>query len=164
MIGGFRQLLKRNVENKFKISILSRKIPATYNIFDILNWDGKDLLKIPLIERKSLLLKSVHLDEFINLVNFQELNDLKKHLNYNLKAGFEGIVLKKTYSSYEPGKRSGKWIKIKKQDTIDVQVIGATKSTGSQAFGALILKKMENFLERSGRDLLIMIVSIYLIF
>jgi DNA ligase-1 len=71
VIGGFRQLLKRNVENKFKISILSRKIPATYNIFDILNWDGKDVLKIPLIERKSLLLKAVHLDEFINLVIFR---------------------------------------------------------------------------------------------
>lgn len=150
VIGGFKQLLKRNVENKFKISILSRKIPATYNIFDILNWDGKDVLKIPLIERKSLLLKAVHLDEFINLVNFQELNDLKKHLEYNLKAGFEGIVLKKTYSPYEPGKRSGKWIKIKKQDTIDVQVIGATKSTGSQAFGALILKKDGKFFGKVG--------------
>ena len=49
--------------------------------------------KIPAFESSSL-------DEFINLVNFQELNDLKKHLDYNLKVGFEGIMLKKTYSQY----------------------------------------------------------------
>ncbi|MDP3483917.1 MAG: RNA ligase family protein, partial [Methanobacteriaceae archaeon] len=139
--GGFRQLLKRNVEDKFKISILARKMPATYNIFDIINWDGEFVMEKPLIERKSLLLKAVNLDEFIDLIDFQELNDVKKHLNDNLKAGFEGIVLKKTYSPYEPGKRSGNWIKLKKQDTIDVYVVGATKSTGSIAFGALILKK-----------------------
>ncbi len=36
--GRFRDLLKRNVENKFKIHILSKKIPATYNIFDIIPW------------------------------------------------------------------------------------------------------------------------------
>lgn len=148
--GGFRELLKRNVEDKFKISILSRKIPATYNIFDILNWDGEFVMERPLIERKSLLLKVVNLDEFIDLVNFQELNDVNKHLNDNLKAGFEGIVLKKTYSPYESGKRSGNWIKIKKQDTIDVYVVGATKSTGSIAFGALILKKDGKFFGKVG--------------
>ncbi|MDP3624488.1 MAG: ATP-dependent DNA ligase [Methanobacteriaceae archaeon] len=148
--GGFRQLLKRNVEDKFKISILSRKIPATYNIFDIINWDGEFVMEKPLIERKSLLLKAVNLDEFIDLIDFQELNDVKKHLNDNLKAGFEGIVLKKTYSPYEPGKRSGNWIKLKKQDTIDVYVVGATKSTGSIAFGALILKKDGKFFGKVG--------------
>lgn len=148
--GGFRQLLKRNVEDKFKISILSRKIPATYNIFDIINWDGEFVMERPLIERKSLLLKAVNLDEFIDLIDFQELYDIKKHLNDNLNAGFEGIVLKKTYSPYEPGKRSGNWIKLKKQDTIDVYVVGATKSTGSIAFGALILKKDGKFFGKVG--------------
>jgi DNA ligase-1 len=148
--GGFRQLLKRNVEDKFKISILSRKIPATYNIFDIIKWDGEFVMERPLIDRKSLLLKAVNLDEFIDLVNFQELNDVNKHLNDNLKAGFEGVVLKKTYSQYESGKRSGNWIKIKKQDTIDVYVVGATKSTGSIAFGALILKKDGKFFGKVG--------------
>ncbi len=148
--GGFRELLKRNVEDKFKISILARKIPATYNIFDIINWDGEFVMERPLIERKSLLLKAVNLDEFIGLIDFQELTDVEKQLNDNLKASFEGIVLKKTYSPYEPGKRSGNWIKIKKEDTIDVYVVGATKSTGSIAFGALILKKDGKFFGKVG--------------
>ncbi len=148
--GGFRELLKRNVEDKFKISILSRKIPATYHIFDILEWDSKEVREMPLIERKSLLLKAVNLDEFIDLVNFQDANDVKKQLDSYLNQGFEGVVLKKTYSHYEPGKRSGQWLKIKKQDTIDVHVVGATKSTGSIAFGALILKKDGKFFGKVG--------------
>ena len=148
--GGFRELLKRNVEDKFKISILSRKIPATYHIFDILKWDGKEVMEMPLIERKSLLLKAVHLDEFIDLVNFKETLDVKKQLNDYLHQGFEGVVLKEMYSHYESGKRSGQWLKIKKQDTIDVYVVGATKSTGSIAFGALILKKDGKFFGKVG--------------
>lgn len=150
VFGGFRELLKRNVEDKFKISILSRKIPATYNVFDILMWEDENLMKTPLIERKSLLLKVVNLDEFINLVNFHELKDLKKDMENYLNQGFEGAVLKETYSHYEPGKRSGKWTKIKKKDTIDVYVVGATKSTGSIAFGALILKRDGKYFGKVG--------------
>jgi DNA ligase-1 len=92
----------------------------------------------------------VNLDEFIDLVNFQEAGDVKKQLDIYLNQGFEGVVLKKTYSHYEPGKRSGQWLKIKKQDTIDVHVVGATKSTGSIAFGALILKKDGKFFGKVG--------------
>ena len=40
--GGFRQLLNRNVEDRFKISLLSRKNPATYNIFDIIHYQKED--------------------------------------------------------------------------------------------------------------------------
>ena len=35
-------------------------------------------MEMPLIERKSLLLKAVNLDEFIDLIDFQELNDVNK--------------------------------------------------------------------------------------
>lgn len=45
VVGGFRKLLKRNVEDPFKIKILSKKIPATYHVFDILRWDGENIFK-----------------------------------------------------------------------------------------------------------------------
>ena len=57
--GGFRQLLNRNVEDRFRIRLLSRKNPATYNIFDIIRHE-KDLLNLPIIERKGILMKVVH--------------------------------------------------------------------------------------------------------
>ena len=129
--GGFRQLLNRNVEDRFKIGLLSRKNPATYNIFDIILHGKDNLLKIPLIERKGVLMKVVNPDNRIEIVPFQEISNIEEQfLNY-LKNGFEGAVIKNSYSKYEPGRRSDQWLKIKKGDTVDVHIIGATRSTGS---------------------------------
>lgn len=150
--GGFRQLLKRNVEDKFKIGILSWKMPATYNLFDILHLDGEDLTNKTLLERKGILLKAVYFKEGIDIVPFQEARDSnwKNRFKEYLDEGFEGVVLKKAHSTYEAGKRSDKWLKVKKQDTVDVYVVGATRSTGSIPFGALILKKDGKFLGKVG--------------
>ncbi|AEG18227.1 ATP-dependent DNA ligase [Methanobacterium paludis] len=150
--GGFRDLLKRNVENKFKIHILSKKIPATYNIFDIIQWKGEDLISKPLIERKKVLIDAVYMDDRMRIVPFLKVDNqtVRKHFLEYLKDGFEGAVIKNAFSKYEPGKRSGQWIKIKREDTVDVYVVGATKSTGSIPFGALILKKDGRYFGKVG--------------
>jgi DNA ligase 1 len=148
--GGFRQLLNRNIEDKFKISLLSRKIPATYNIFDIMQLENEDLTEKPLIERKSIIMKVVHPDERIEIVPFHEVDKPDKQFKEYLKQGFEGAVIKETYSKYEPGKRSDRWLKIKKGDTVDVHVIGATRSTGSMPFGALLMEKDGKYFGKVG--------------
>ncbi len=147
--GGFRKLLNRNVEDRFKISLLSRKNPATYNIFDIIRHE-KDLLNIPIIERKDILMRVVNPDDNIAIVPFNEVKNIREEfLNY-LKDGFEGVILKNSYSKYEPGKRSDQWLKIKKGDTVDVHIIGATKSTGSIPFGALLMEKDGKYFGKVG--------------
>lgn len=148
--GGFRQLLNRNVEDRFKISLLSRKIPATYNIFDIVRYEGEDLSSRPLIERKGI--KVVHLDNRTEIVSFHEANDPEEQFLNFLKQGFEGAVIKNSYSKYEPGRRSDQWLKIKKGDTVDIHVIGATKSTGSIPFGALLMEKDGKYFGKVGQD------------
>ena len=70
--GGFRQLLNRNVEDRFKISLLSRKNPATYNIFDIMCYEKEDLLIKPIIERKGILMRVVNPNKRIEIVPFNE--------------------------------------------------------------------------------------------
>jgi bifunctional non-homologous end joining protein LigD len=141
--GGFRQLLKRNVEDPFKIKILAKKIPSTYNVFDILRWEGEVLLNKPLLERKSTLLKALPTNERLDLVPFQEAHSstLEKVFQDHVRRGYEGIILKEAYSSYEVGKRPGSWLKLKREDTVDVNVIGATYSTSSLPFGALIMER-----------------------
>jgi len=57
-----------------------------------------------------------------------------------VQTGFEGIVCKRLGSTYQPGVRSPDWVKIKKKDMVDVQIIGVTKSD-SGPFGALIMVK-----------------------
>ncbi len=150
--GGFRTLLKRNVEDKLKISILSKKIPATYNIFDILTWKGEDLTQKPLVERKRILIKALHSDDRTRIVPFKIVDNqtVKDHFTEYRDQGYEGAVLKNTSSKYESGKRSGQWLKIKREDTVDVHVIGATKSTGSIAFGGLMMERNGKYFGKVG--------------
>ena len=148
--GGFRQLLNRNVEDRFKIGLLSKKNPATYNIFDIINFEGEDLTKKPLIERKGILIRNVHPNDRLEIVPFPEVDKPVEQFHEYLKNGFEGAVIKNTYSKYEPGKRSDQWLKIKKGDTVDVYIIGATKSTGSIPFGALLMEKDGKYFGKVG--------------
>jgi DNA ligase D-like protein (predicted 3'-phosphoesterase) len=58
-----------------------------------------------------------------------------------LEKGLEGVVAKKKGSFYEPGARSGSWLKIKKLRSCDCVVLGYTKGSGVrlETFGALLL-------------------------
>lgn len=149
--GGFGHLINRNVEDEFRINLLAKKIPATYHIFDLIEYEGKKLLDLPLKERKKLLMNVVHSDEHINIVPFKIVENLsvKEHFKEYIDEGFEGAILKNTQSKYEPGKRTGQWIKIKKEDTVDVYVIGATKSE-ALPFGALIMERNGEFFGKVG--------------
>jgi DNA ligase-1 len=150
--GGFRKLLKRNVEDKLKISLLSRKLPGTYHIFDILRIDGEDLTQKPLAERKKILLKMVNPGNNTQVVPFQIVTTktVQEQFKKSLEEGYEGLVLKKADSFYEPGKRSDEWLKIKREETIDVNIIGATISNGSIPFGALIMEKDGKYFGKVG--------------
>jgi DNA ligase 1 len=150
--GGFRKLLKRNVEDPFKIKILSKKIPATYHVFDILRWDGEDFLNKPLIERKATLLKILPANERLKLVPFQEAHSstVEKIFQDHVREGYEGIILKEASSPYDSGKRPGTWLKLKREDTVDVHVIGATYSTGSLPFGALMMERAGKYFGKVG--------------
>jgi len=50
-------------------------------------------------------------------------------------------MAKKKNSLYEPGVRTGNWLKMKKLHTADCIIFGYTKGTGARAetFGALLL-------------------------
>jgi bifunctional non-homologous end joining protein LigD len=82
-----------------------------YYVFDLLVWANRDLTRLPLIERRVLLksLVVVH-DKRIRISDYVEAtpNDL---LSAVREQGLEGIIGKQKDSSYQPGKRSGAWIK-----------------------------------------------------
>jgi DNA ligase-1 len=150
--GGFRRLLKRNVEDKTKIKILSQKLPATYHVFDILRWEGEDLTTKTLKSRKKILLDHIKPSDRVKIMPFRLVtsSEVKKHFQEYVADGFEGTVLKKALSTYEPGKRTGQWIKIKREETVDVNIIGATHSTGSIPFGALLMEKDGKYFGKVG--------------
>ena len=112
--------------------------PAVFYAFDIIYFDGYDLHRVPLLERKLLLREVLRDDSRIRysdhlLEKGQELYQLA------VARRLEGLLAKKISSPYHEG-RSAEWIKIKLDLDIDAVIGGWTSPRGSREyFGALLL-------------------------
>jgi bifunctional non-homologous end joining protein LigD len=116
------------------------RLPAQYIVFDILEKDGKTIMNLPLLERKKILQDSVKEGEHVVLSDFVEEQG-EAYYEAALKKGLEGVIAKRKASSYQPGLRTGDWMKMKQLQSCDCVIFGYTKGTGARAntFGALIL-------------------------
>jgi len=82
-----------------------------YYVFDLLCWKDRDLTRVPLVERRALLKSVVVIrDKRIRIVDYVEAAP-KDLLVAVREQGLEGIIGKRKDSVYQPGKRSGAWIK-----------------------------------------------------
>lgn len=110
-----------------------------YYIFDLLWLNGKDLMNLPLGERRKILEKEIPESPLIRKsealdATGDEVFELAKELN------LEGIIAKRTDSIYRPDSRSKAWLKIKTQKEQEAIICGYTKNEGSsKKFSALIL-------------------------
>lgn len=139
--GGFQFLLMRNTDDKLKISILSKKMPATFYVFDVLKVGEAYLTAKPLVERKEMLDRLVKDTERVKAIIGVPGTEAQHMFEQEVERGHEGIVVKKLSSLYDGGQRSQDWRKFKRSDTVDVYVVGATRSDSGLAFGALVLMK-----------------------
>jgi bifunctional non-homologous end joining protein LigD len=108
--------------------------------FDLLRFDGRDLQKLPLIERKNLLQKALsNAPDFIR--NSVALTgDVNRLLKEAQRLGLEGLIGKRANSLYELGKRSGAWIKLKLHHQQEMVIGGFTEPEGSRKhFGSLLI-------------------------
>jgi bifunctional non-homologous end joining protein LigD len=82
-----------------------------YYVFDVLHVDGRDLLKVPLEDRRPLLAKVV---EGTHVLSSDPLPGSVRQIEQAVRAlQLEGVVAKKRGSIYEPGRRSAAWVKVK---------------------------------------------------
>jgi DNA ligase D-like protein (predicted ligase) len=82
-----------------------------YYIFDLLCCEGRDLTRLSLVERRALLKSLVTIsDKRIRISDYIEAK-ADEVLAAVREQGLEGIVGKRRDGIYEPGKRSGAWIK-----------------------------------------------------
>jgi DNA ligase D-like protein (predicted ligase) len=84
-----------------------------YYIFDLLCWKDCDLTRVPMVERRALLKSLVVIrNKRIRISDYFEAapEDL---LSAVREQALEGIVGKRKDSPYQPGKRSGAWIKYR---------------------------------------------------
>jgi bifunctional non-homologous end joining protein LigD len=106
--------------------------------FDLLELDGEDLTRLPLVERKAKL-RSILPDGDARIRYSQHIEgNGEQLLNSFCEAGLEGIISKRADGRYI-GSRSGGWLKTKCIKRQEFVVIGWTPSDKSRAFRSLIL-------------------------
>ena len=139
-VPSFELLQQRmNLRDVRMAQAILNKIPVIYYVFDILNLNGKPLLRVPLIERKEMLSRAVQPGRSIKILPYF---DSQKHIVERAgEFGYEGVVAKKSNSRYLPGERTGLWLKYKFQLT-DSFVIGGWLEGGRVLdFGSLLVGK-----------------------
>jgi bifunctional non-homologous end joining protein LigD len=116
-----------------------------FYLFDILWHEGKDLMHLPLTERRKLLQEVV--DPGIRHLKVSDIYDVSGKELFVLadKMGLEGLIAKKEDSIYIPGTRSKEWLKIKTEKRQELVIGGYTKNENtSKLFSALLLGVYDN--------------------
>lgn len=111
-----------------------------YYLFDLLRLDGESLLDRPIEQRQEALADLVHkapsellLSPVFNQAPARLLEEVGKQ-------GLEGIIAKAAGSVYEPGRRSGTWLKCRLAREQEFVIGGFTPPKGARAhFGALLV-------------------------
>jgi bifunctional non-homologous end joining protein LigD len=84
---------------------------VAYYAFDVLHYDGRDLFKMPLDERRAILAKVL---EGSRVLNSDPLPGTAAQIEQAVRElRLEGVVAKRRRSLYEPGRRSSAWVKVK---------------------------------------------------
>ncbi|MGZ4539180.1 MAG: non-homologous end-joining DNA ligase [Blastococcus sp.] len=108
--------------------------PVTYLIFDLLAWDGEDLLARPYAERRERLDElGVAGHRWVSTPWFRG-GGAGVHAA-SLENGLEGIVAKRLAAPYRPGVRSPDWRKVKNFRSQAVVVGGWRPGQGRRAGG-----------------------------
>lgn len=116
-----------------------------YYVFDLLWLNGKNLMKLPFIQRQEILEEKLPVDS--DNIRISQAFDTNGKAFYEeaRKLRLEGIMAKKSDSIYIPGIRSGEWLKIKIQKRQEAVIGGYTQNEGSpKLFSSLLLGMYEN--------------------
>ncbi|MGZ4191869.1 MAG: DNA ligase D [Solirubrobacteraceae bacterium] len=109
----FERLQRRmHVTSPSAVRRLSSSTPVVYAIFDLLYLDGHSLMALPYEQRRARL-DDLGLGGPAWRVPANHPGRGRALLQATEAQGLEGVVAKRLDSRYEPGRRTGAWIKIK---------------------------------------------------
>lgn len=112
---------------------------TAYAVFDLLERDGRSLLKRPLRERRAALEEIVQ-DGGPFRLSRRLTKDGGRAYAMAQKRGWEGIIAKDETSPYEPAARSRAWLKVKVRKQSEFVIGGFTAPAGSRLhLGALLV-------------------------
>jgi bifunctional non-homologous end joining protein LigD len=108
-----------------------KEVPVTYMLFDVMWKDGHSLLKEPYASRRKTL-EALKLKGASWQTPPHEKGGGPAMLEASRKAGLEGIMGKKLDSPYEPGRRSGIWVKVKNRMGQELVIGGWLEGEGKR--------------------------------
>jgi bifunctional non-homologous end joining protein LigD len=117
-----------------------RDTPATLVVFDVLHLDGDSLLRRPWTERRAAL-EALGLDGPAWRTPAAHRGDGREFAAATRAQGLEGVIAKRIDSPYEPGRRSGCWVKVKHVNRQEVVIGGWLPGDGKRrgTIGALVI-------------------------
>jgi DNA ligase 1 len=129
--------LQRRLGRKRYLDLFeTNDVPIVFVAFDLLWLEGASLLKEPLHRRRSLL-ESLELPDLVQRSHIRLVStstEIEAAFVAARRAGNEGLMIKDRDSSYQPGRRGGSWIKLKKElATLDVVVVAAEQGHGKRS-------------------------------
>lgn len=114
--------------------------PLTYVIFDVLQAGERDVRRLPLSGRRTLLEQmcaAINDRDDLPLMLIHKHEPTDKGLKAILDLGFEGVVCKREDSTYMNGDRSGAWVKIKPKETVDAEFTGVYEPTPGSRYAPI---------------------------
>ncbi len=134
---------------------LAQESPVTYMVFDLLWQDGRSLMRLPYLERRAALLElGLHGEHWRTPDHVIGEGDAL--LAAARAQRLEGIIAKRTDSTYEPGRRDGTWGKHKLLQRAPFVIGGWVPGEGRRRdrIGALLLGEPVDAAETDGTQAL----------
>jgi len=132
------QMISQRIRRKYDIEAVAKKYPVELNVFDIISFEGKSMLKEQFKKRRELVERIVKplVRKIVPAKNIitSDLKEADKFYKESLKAGNEGVMFKNLEAIYKPGSRVGYGVKVKPvMEPLDLVIVGAEWGTGKRA-------------------------------
>ena len=131
------QDISQRIRRKYHIEKLQEELPVEINVFDILYYNGKSLLKEP-FEKRTALIKKIVKNNPYKIIHAKQIitsDEVAAERFYKqaLKDRKEGIMFKNLQARYQPGSRVGHMLKVKPEERdLDLVITGGEYGTGKR--------------------------------
>ncbi len=132
------QRISQRIKRKYDIERMAEEFPVEVNVFDILAFNGENMIKEPFRKRRELVEKIVgnatrKIRPTEAIVSDKE-EEIEKFFTKSREAGNEGLMIKSLDAPYKPGARVGHMLKYKKvTENLDLAIIGAEWGEGKRS-------------------------------
>ncbi|HEX6313392.1 MAG TPA: ATP-dependent DNA ligase [Gemmatimonadaceae bacterium] len=115
---------------RLDVDRLRAELPLTPFFFDVLLFEGDEVLDRPLEERLAILDRAVSVMARVPRLITSNEDDGRRFQADALERGHEGVMVKSLAASYAAGRRGSAWVKVKTARTLDLVVLAVEWGSG----------------------------------